>query len=140
MNISDQPLDSRYLRIHPKHYADEPTMGNIEFTDPHYRENPVGEKIGGKGKRDKAHNERIAELIRENEELKKLLNIESENHYECHLYADSARAITSGKSIEQDIAELSGMATLLDTERKRSARWKKVAQKYYAISQAWIGD
>ena len=45
MNITDQPLDPKFLRIHPKHYADEPTMGNIELNDPNYRENPVGEKV-----------------------------------------------------------------------------------------------
>ena len=49
MNISEQPLDPNFLRIHPRGYTDEP------------------EKIGGRG----VMREKIAELIRELEKERK---------------------------------------------------------------------
>ena len=87
MNTSGEQINPKFLCIHPKHYADEPTMGKIELNDPHYR--PVPDKLGSRF------------LLKE--QIKRLMQE-------------------------------------LQKERKRSARWKKVAIKFYAISQAWIGD
>ena len=135
MNTSDKKVESQFLRRIPT-YGDEPSegvskgvnggvkMGKIEFNDSTYRENPAIKEMDG-AKRilemEQVHLSKIRELIRENEELKKM-------NAELGGVTDEWRT-RYGLTL-----------TLYYTERKRSARWKKVARKYYAISQAWIGD
>jgi hypothetical protein len=118
MNISEQPLDPRYLRKIPT-YTDGEPMGKIEFDDPTFRKSidtlhDEGMKLGGKGKRDKMHNEKIAELIRENEWMKRTI-------------ADRESLVCEFESLYE------GMVELYRTERKRSARWKAAAKKYKNI-------
>jgi regulator of replication initiation timing len=137
MNISEQPLDPRYLRKHPKSYTEEP-MGKIEFDDPTFRKSvdtlhDEGMKLGGRS----VLNARVKELIRENEELKKMYS---------DLIMQNARLIDVKVSLMIEIDDLKkhleGMTWVADsnneayqTERKRSARWKaKAKQQHGALS------
>ena len=64
-NTSEQPLDPRFLRKHPRSYTEEPMVGKIEFNDPTFR--PAEDKLGGRNQM----REKIAELIRELEKERK---------------------------------------------------------------------
>ena len=112
MNISEQPLDGRYLRRHPKSYTEEP-IGKIEFDDPTFRKSidtlhDEGMKLGGRS----VLNAKVKELIRELDELRCLWAKHSFN-----------------------VGRLEWVTNMLEgelsKERKRSARWKAVAKCYH---------
>ena len=108
--------------------------GNIEFDDPTFRKSvdtlhDEGMKLGGRS----VLNAKVKELIRENEELKKMCS---------DLITQNARLIDVKVSLMLEIDDLKkhleGMTWVADsnneayqTERKRSARWKAAAKSYH---------
>jgi hypothetical protein len=142
MNISEQPLDSRYLRKHPKSYTEEP-MGKIEFDDPTFRKSvdtlhDEGVKLGGRS----VLNAKVKELIRENEELRarvyELRNGENSGDLVQYLLTPQTGVDTT--ELGQDIYFLYKMIEgIREAERKRSARWKAIAkcyhESYYALEE-----
>ena len=70
-------------------------------------------------------------------EVKEHLKDESANHYECHILADAVRGLTTGESIEGDIAELKEMKqaqaklSMIEECYKNLTVWSAVITQVY---------